>query len=200
MSLQMIESEVLQLFEEVELEAGSSEGVKAGDLFKLYEVGDSYASYTSRRNLGKIVRMNGVAEVLRAGTRRSVARLIRCFGTISRDSRAAPMGELPSVSASGYSAIQGQLRTGRVVWVTPPNQIPQPFSQVIIDEGTNRGFQIGDFVFIFNQRNAKMTDKVLGNAVVLRSEEHSATLLIQDVEPGVINAGDYAVASMAPDR
>ena len=190
-------SEVLLPFDEIELETGSKWGVKEGDQFKIYEVGDDYQSYSSGAHLGRLVRVVGMAEVGRVGYRRSVARMTRCFGTISRQSRAAPIGELPKVKATRYVVAAGALHVGRILWVTPPHRIPLPFSQVIIDGGTEGGFQVGDFVSIFTRSNGKMTDKVLGSAVVLRSEPHSATLMLQEVEPGVIYPGDFAVVHLS---
>ncbi len=187
-------SAVLLPYDEIDLDAGSNQGVKPGELFKIYEVGDDYASFSGAADLGRLVRISGIAQVKRVAERYAVASLIRCFGTISRQSRAAPLGELPTVRATGFAPVAGALRTGRIVWVTPPNFIPQPFSQIIIDRGSDRGFQPGDFVFVFNHRNGAITDKLLGDAVVLRADPHSASLLLEDVQPGVINPGDFVVA------
>jgi hypothetical protein len=192
------ESEVLQPMEELEIILGANADVKPGDLFKIYEVGAPYRSFRSNRALGRLVEINGMAEVVRVGPGYAVAELSRCFGRVSRRSRAAPMGDWPQVRATGYAPAGGNLRVSRIVWVTPPHQIPQPFSQAIIDGGSQDGFQVGDFIVLLDRRNGKMTDRILGDAVVLRSEAHSSTLLLQDVRPGVINPGDFAVAHLSP--
>jgi hypothetical protein len=38
-----------------------------------------------------------------------------------------------------------------------------------------------------------MTDKVLGNGIVVSVGDKSATILIRDLFPGIINRGDYTV-------
>lgn len=188
------ESAILQPYDEVTLTVGSSAGVKAGDLFRAYEVGPRYRSFATGRPLGHIVETNGIVEVIRTGEKSSVGRLIKCYGTLSRDTRAAPLGTLQEIAATGYSPLPDARITGQVVWVTQQQQLPQPYSFAVVDQGTKKGFRVGDMVLFFNRVGGRMTEKVLGNGLVVSLQEESATILIQDIYPGIINRGDHAVA------
>lgn len=187
------ESEILQLFEEVILSVGQDAGVKAGDLFRTYEVGESYRSYASGRGLGRLVETNGIVEVMRVGPKSSVARLVKCFGTISRDSRACPLTSPPEVAATAYNPATDNKLAAQVVWVTSQQQFPQPYSYAIVDRGSAKGYRAGDMVLFFNRNEGRMTDKVLGNGIVVNVGDKTATVLIRDLFPGIINRGDYTV-------
>jgi hypothetical protein len=192
------ESSILQLFDEVVLSAGKEHGVKPGDLWRTYEVGPGYRSFATGRSLGRLVETNGIVEVVRTGARSSVGRLIKCYGTVSRDTRAAPMGKMQEVTASGYSPLSDAKVAGQVVWVTQGQQLPQPYSFAVVDQGARKGFHIGDMVLFFNRNGGRMTEKVLGNGLVVAIHEESATILIQDLFPGIINRGDFVVAVQTP--
>jgi hypothetical protein len=187
------ESEILQLFEEVVLSAGQDAGVKAGDLYRTYEVGANYRSYASGRGLGRLVETNGIVEVIRVGPKSSVARLVKCFGTISRDSRACPLTPPPEVAATGYNPATDNKLAAQVVWMTAQQQFPQPYSYAIVDRGSAKGYRAGDMVLFFNRNEGRMTDKVLGNGIVVSVGDKTATILIRDLFPGIINRGDYTV-------
>jgi hypothetical protein len=187
------ESEILQLFDEVNLSMGAESGVKAGDLYRTYQVGNSYRSYAAGRNLGRLVETNGIVEVVRVNPKTSVARLVKCFGTISRDSRACPLTSPPEIEATSYSAATDNKLAAQVVWVTEQQQFPQPYSYAIVDRGNAKGYRAGDMVLFFNRAEGHITDKVLGNGIVVSVQERSATILIRDLFPGIINRGDYSV-------
>ena len=187
------ESEILQLFDEVVITSGQEVGVKPGDLFRTYEVGTSYRSISTGNNLGRIVETNGIVEILRVGAKSSVGRLVKCFGTISRDARACPLAGPPEVVATGYTHVTDGKLSAQIVWVTQQDQFPQSFSYAIVDCGSAKGYKIGDMVLFFNRNGGHMTDKVLGDGLVVGIQEKSATILLKDIYPGVINRGDYAV-------
>lgn len=187
------ESEILQLFDEVVLSVGQESGVKTGDLYRAYQVGPSYRSYGSGRNLGRLVETSGIVEVVRVSSKTSVARLVKCFGTISRDSRACPLTPPQEVSATGYNPATDNKLAAQVVWLAASQQFPQPYSYAIVDRGSAKGYRTGDMVLFFNRNEGKMTDKVLGNGIVVSVGDKSATILIRDLYPGIINRGDYSV-------
>lgn len=192
------ESSILQLFDEVVLTAGKDQGVQAGDVFRTYEVGPGYRSFATGRTLGRLVETNGIVEIIRPGARSSVGRVIRLFGTFSRHTRAAPLGAIQEVTAAGYSPLPDARMSAQVVWVTQQQQLPQPYSFAVVDQGARKGFRIGDMILFFNRNRGRMTEKVLGNGLVVSIHEESATILIQDLFPGIINRGDYVVAIQTP--
>jgi hypothetical protein len=187
------ESEILQLFDEVVLSAGEGAGIKPGDLYRTYQVGDHYRTYGSGRSLGRLIETSGIVEVIRVGQKNSVARLVKCFGTISRDSRACPLTSPPEITATGYNVSTDNKLAAQVVWVTSQQQFPQPYSYAIVDRGGGKGYRLGDMVLFFNRNEGKMTDKVLGNGIVVSVGDKAATVLIRDLLPGIINRGDYTV-------
>lgn len=192
------ESAILQLYDEVVLKAGKDEGVQAGDLWRTYEVGPSYRSFATGRALGRLVETNGIVEIIRSGPKSSVGRLIKCYGTVSRDTRACPLGKMQEVSAAGYAPLPDARLSGQVVWVTQQQQLPQPYSFAVVDQGARKGFRMGDMVLFFNRGAGRMTEKVIGNGLVVAVQEESATILIQDILPGIINRGDFVVAIQTP--
>ena len=187
------ESNILQLFDEVALTSGSEKGVKVGDFFRSYEVGPTYRSFTAGRPLGRLVETNGLFEIVRVGPKSSVGRLVKCFGTISADSRACPLATPEEISTSGYTPVTDGKAMAQVIWVTQQEQFPQPFSYAIVDKGSAKGLKLGDMVLFYNRTGGKMSDKVLGNGLVVGVQEKSATVLIKDLYPGIINRGDYTV-------
>jgi hypothetical protein len=192
------ESAILQLYNEVVLDVGKDAGVKPGDLYRTYEVGPPYRSFSAGRNLGRLVETNGIVEITRVGARSSAGRLIRCFGTLSRDTRACPLAPMQEVTAAGYAPLPEARVSAQVVWVTQGQQLPQPYSFAVVDQGARKGFRLGDMVLFFNRNKGRMTDKVLGNGLVVNLQDESATILIQDIYPGIINRGDYSVAIQTP--
>lgn len=187
------ESEILQLFDEVVLSIGEASGIKTGDLYRTYQVGEHYRSYGSGRSLGRLIETSGIVEVVRVGQKNSIARLVKCFGTISRDSRASPLTPPPEIAATGYNISTDNKLAAQVVWVTAQQQFPQPYSYAIVDRGSGKGYRLGDMVLFFNRNEGKMTDKVLGNGIVVSVGDKAATVLIRDLLPGIINRGDYTV-------
>ena len=187
------ESEILQLFDEVVLSIGEPSGIKPGDLYRTYQIGEHYRSYGSGRSLGRLVETSGIVEVVRVGQKNSVARLVKCFGTISRDSRACPLTAPQEVAATSYNISTDNKLAAQVVWVTSQQQFPQPYSYAIVDRGGGKGYRLGDMVLFFNRNEGKMTDKVLGNGIVVSVGDKAATVLIRDLFPGIINRGDYTV-------
>ena len=187
------ESNILQLFEEVVIASGNEVGVKPGDLYRTYEVGESYRTFAAGRPLGRLIKTNGIIEILRVGSKSSVGRLIKCFGTISNKARACPFEGAPEVTTTGYTPVSDGKLAAQVVWVTELEQLPQPFSFAIVDRGSSKGFKIGDMVLFFNRVDGHMTDKVLGNGLVVSIKDKSATVLIKDLLPGIINRGDYTI-------
>jgi hypothetical protein len=192
------ESEILQLFDEVVLSVGQQSGVKNGALYRIYKVGDSYRSYGAGRGLGRLVETSGIVEVTRVGAKSSVARLVKCFGTISRNSRACPLSAPPEIAATAYNPTTDNKLAAQVVWVTAQQQFPQPYSYAIVDRGTVKGYRLGDMVLFLNRSEGRMTDKVLGDGIVVNVGDKSATVLIRDLYPGIINRGDYTVVIQSP--
>jgi hypothetical protein len=187
------ESEILQLYDEVILSVGQGSGAKPGDLYRTYQVGESYRTYGSGRGLGRLVETNGIVEIVRVGPKNSVARLVKCFGTIAQDSRACPLTAPPEVAATAYQVATDNKLAAQVVWVTSQQQFPQPYSFAIVDRGAGKGYRAGDMVLFFNRNGGKMTDKVLGDGIVVHVGEKSSSILIRDLLPGIINRGDYTV-------
>jgi hypothetical protein len=187
------ESEILQLFDEVVLDVGRDAGLKPGDLYRTYEVGENYRTYGSGRGLGRLIETNGIVEVTRVGRKSSTARLVKCFGTISRDTRACPLSSPPEVAATAYRVATDDKPAAQVVWVAAEQQFPQPYAYAIVDRGAGKGYHPGDMVLFLNRAEGKMTDKVLGDGIVVHAGEKSSTILIRDLLPGIINRGDYTV-------
>jgi hypothetical protein len=187
------ESEILQLFEEVVLDVGAASGVKPGDLYRTYAVGETYRTYGSGRNLGRLIETNGIVEVIRVGRKSSAARLVKCFGTISRSTRACPLTAPPEVAATSYRIATDEKLAAQVVWVAGGQQFPQPYAFAVVDHGAGKGYRPGDMVLFFNRSEGKMTEKVLGDGIVVHVGDKASTILIRDLMPGIINRGDYSV-------
>lgn len=193
------ESEILQTYDKIGLNKGQADGITLGQEFQLYEVGDPGYAYSSTRTIGRQIIPNGIAKVVSVKEHSATARLTTCFGTISRATRASPLiledGRYP---VQGYAPVSGEKPLARVVWIPGSNQLPMPFNYAILDKGVEAGFRLGDHVMLFNQRSGKMTDRLLGEGLVVHIESQSATVLVHDVFPGVINAGDFATSVQTP--
>jgi hypothetical protein len=118
---------------------------------------------------------------------------MKCFGPIPRDSRACPLVAPAEVAATGYAPATDNKLAAQIIWVTSQQQFPQPYSYAIVDRGSAKGYRNGDMVLFFNRNQGRMTDKVLGNGIVVSVGDKTATILIRDLYPGIINRGDYTV-------
>lgn len=195
------ESEILQPYDKISLNKGQEDGLKIGDRYQLYEVGPDGFAFSSTRDIGREIIPNGIAEVVALKGKTATARLIQCYGRISRRTRASPLiQDEARFSVMGYATITGERPKARVVWIPGAGQLPQPFNYAIVDRGVEAGFRLGDHVMLLNQRSGKMTDRVLGEGLIVHVESHSATVLVHDVFPGVINAGDFALAVQTPKQ
>lgn len=188
------ESEILQPFDKLTLKRGAREGVQIGDLYQVYEVGPEAYAYGSMSEIGRKIYPKGLVEVISVREKNSVAVLKSCYGTISRNTRAAPWKEeMRSFTVNSYQKTSNPEPIARVVWIPQSGQIPQPFTAVVVDMGHQGGFRLGDHVMLFNQKSGKFSERLLGEGLVIRAEAGNATLLVHDVLPGIINPGDYAM-------
>ncbi len=188
------ESAILQLYEEIKIGRGSNDGVKVGDLYKIFESGDMFHHFTSGDRLGKIVTTQGVVKITRVNTKNAIGVLVQCFGTISREARATPVDEYHDLTGQVYSPLPNGDQSAHVVFVVQQQQVPEQFGYLLIDEGANKGFKLGDVLLIYNSTNHKVTDKVLASGVLVNVGKNSATVFLHDIFPGIINRGDFAVA------
>jgi hypothetical protein len=195
------ESEILQPYDKLTLNKGSEDGLNIGDIYELYEVGPSGYAFGSSHVIGREIIPNGIAEVVAIKGKTATARLVQCFGTISRSTRASPMikGE-KRASILGYKTLTGDRPSAHVVWVPGAGQLPQPFNYVVLDKGLEGGFRLADHVMLLNKRKGKMSENVLGEGLVVHVEANSATILVHDVFPGIINPGDFALAVQSAQR
>lgn len=195
------ESEILQPYDKITLSKGQDDGLKIGDRYQLYEVGPDGFAFSTTRDIGREIIPNGVAEVVSLKPRHATARLVNCYGRISRRTRASPeVKDEGRFSVMGYAPTTGNRPQARVVWIPGSGQLPQPFNYAIIDRGVEAGFRLGDHLLLMNQRSGKITDRLLGEGLIVHVESHSATILVHDVFPGVINAGDFALAVQTPQQ
>jgi len=195
------QSEIVQPFDKITLTKGQADGVKIGDLYHLYEVGPAGYAYSSTQSLGHQIIPNGIAQIVAVHQNSSAARLILCYGKVSRKTMASPLVQSDErFPVNSYIAISGAKPKARVVWIPNSGQLPQPFNYAIIDNGVEAGFRLGDHVLLLNQKSGKMTDRLLGEGLIVHVESKSATIMVHDVYPGIINTGDYALAVQTPQQ
>jgi hypothetical protein len=194
------ESEILQPFDKLSIDKGQDDGVALGDRYQLYEVGPNGYAFASTHAVGHEITPNGIAEIVNLKPHSATARLTTCFGTISRATRASPMiKDEARFPVKSYAGIAGERPLARVIWVPGSGQLPQPFNFVVVDKGVEQGLRLGDHVMLLNQKSGKITDRLLGEGLLVHVESQTATLLVHDVFPGVINTGDFALAVQTPE-
>jgi hypothetical protein len=175
------------------LGGGTDQGVKVGDRLVVTTVVERKFHHPDAKRgrtvLGDIVQQQGVVRVTTAYSAQSVAVIERCLDGITQEGYAVPFAE--------PATIPNRLRTD----ITSPVPMKDPISKliyipdskvaaaagdmVIMDRGASDGFKVGDILLsartmVMDPADAKAKTKdttnfYLGQMMVIRTEEHSAT-------------------------
>ena len=178
------------------LNGGADKGVKPGDRLVVTKVvvRKFFHPNDSRRQkvLGDIVEQFGIVRVTEVHPAQSVAIIERSLDGITSDGYAAPYAE--------PAAIVNRLRTdikspvplkepaSKVIFIRMNKAVAAGGDMVIIDRGSTDGYQVGDILLtarpvplVADQKpgpTREMTNYYLGQLLVIRSGEHTATCRI----------------------
>lgn len=186
-------SGLLQLYGKMILKRGSAHQVREGDRYLVYEIYAKRQGYRSNKSLGNLIWPKGVVRIDEVGEQSSKATLVECFGSISSRAKAAPLEVPPSRPIRGYSGAATTEPSGQVIYISDKQELVQPFSYVIADIREGVSFNVGDGVAILDREESGLSDRLLGQGLVLRIEANTVTVLLQNIEPGRLNRGDLLV-------
>ena len=176
------------------LDGGSDQGLKPGDRLVITSVAESKfynPTDTHRRTkLGAILQQEGIVRVTEIYPGNAVAVIEKCLAGITQGSYALPYTEPPAIPlrlrTDTGNPVQLKDPTPRVMFIPDTKAAAAAGDMVIIDRGTSDGFNVGDILLSGrsmlldpgNKKAKATTTFYLGQFMVVRTEEHSATCRI----------------------
>lgn len=178
----------------VYLDGGSDQGLKAGDRLvvtsvtvpKFYQPDDPH----HRKNLGAVLQQEGIVRVTTVYAGNAVAVIEKCLAGITLGSYALPYTEPPAIPlrlrTDTGDPVQLKDPAPRVMFIPEAKATAAAGDMVIIDRGASDGFNVGDILLSGrsmpldpgNKKAKATTTFYMGQFMVVRTEEHSATCRI----------------------
>jgi hypothetical protein len=187
---------LLQPYSKITINLGKKDGIKAGDLYQIYDFGKKYSGFKKKKGLGTLVCIKGIVKISKVRTEDSEGILVECFDAISKKARVSPWKKAKIPGILGYRKYPDTKINGQIVYLQDNQNAVLPYSYVIIDQGGSAGFKVGDGVVLFNRDPVKKQadDTVLGKGIVVRINDFSTSILVKEIFPGKLNKGDFAIA------
>ncbi len=186
-------------YSKLTIRMGARSGVKAGQIYMIYQQEGPAKTFHKKKKLGHVTRMVGLAKIKKVYDNVSEALLIDCFGPIGQKAKAAPIQVPKPILVSSYAPYPNDGISAQITYIKDNPKTVLPYSYIILDKGQTRGFRPGDGVLIFDRNpiTNKATKRILGEGIVVRSGKHTSTVLTKTARPGSLNTGDIAIAVQA---
>ena len=184
---------------------GSNQGVKAGDRLVVTKVvaRKFYHPDDERRQkvMGDIVEQYGIIRVTHVYPAQSVAIIEKSLDGITSEGYAAPYSEPPAIVNALRTDIASPVTlrepASKVIFIRMNKAVAAGGDMVIIDRGSGDGYKVGDVLLTArpvpldpaNKKSKDMTNYYLGQLLVIRSAERTATCRILRTK-GEVLVGD----------
>jgi hypothetical protein len=181
----------------VYLDGGSNQGYKAGDRLVTFRVQTRKFYHpddrTHRKSMGDIIQQAGILRITHAYPAESIAVVERSLDGVQEGDFAATFQDPPHLVANLRTDIAEPIQvkpgTAKVIYIREDRPVAGAGDIVLIDQGSHGtpGLRVGDTLIVTRNRPldpthasaAKdFTDIYLGQCVVVRTEEHTATCRI----------------------
>ncbi len=157
--------------DEVELNKGSSEGMKEGDTYIVFYWDRSVGRY------GRIVRIKGILEILEAGEDVSTARITESYEKIEKGDHI--MKYTPPEVVTGKAQPVTEEITGKIIAFKNEEPIIKPFSVVYIEPGKS-SVKLGDVFLIYKNGPGDLITP-LGKIQIVDVREETASGYITSI-------------------
>jgi len=191
--------EGLMVNDPVYINLGSRDGIKPGDKYALYRVGQKVKHPATKNNLGKLINIVGVLEVKDVEEKTSRAMLLRTFEPISRKEAFRPYAEIVVPKDVNPLPVE-KSNQGYIVAFKQPETSATEYKVVYIDKGLANGIMPGDIFEIYRDgtkandpdRGGKnvLPELVVGTLQVLSVRNNTAAAFINQSSVEDIKVGE----------
>jgi hypothetical protein len=199
----------------VQVNVGSRDGVKVGDLYQIVHVGETVVHPVTRVKLGKKASIQGILKLTYVEEKLSEARIIKAYKASLVGDRIRPYQMKPLIGANDLStedkSIQGVIVENTYA-IGKTNLAVR--DTVYIDVGTEDSVMPGDRFIVYRGGKPTQVSKedafksgieqfppsIMGELVVLKSAKNTSTAVVVE-ELNEINPGDkikYSPRSLPP--
>ena len=162
---------------------------KVGDRFDIYSVGDKVIHPATGKALGYLITERGTATLTAVDGNVGTATIDTANSEIERGARLLPHRSLPHEIALKKASAD---LSGEIVAAAENKLILSRYDVIYVDLGAADGLQVGNLLYLSRSRKATelakrlnhpfhLPDILLGSAVVVATQPHTATALILKV-------------------
>lgn len=162
--------------------------VKEGERFYVIKASDMIKHPINGAGIGYVISIGGIAEIIRAGGDKTMAKITTCFREIDKGELLVPYYEMERPMTTGQ--FRRPNINGMIIAVRSDNQPYQSTLDIVyIDKGCKDGIETGDMF-----RTVAVNENAVPNGViqVISCGEHTATAIIKS-SSSIISAGDIFV-------
>lgn len=173
---------------------GKKQGVKAGDILAVVTVGDRVKHPDTGKDLGNVVRIKGIAEVLSVGDDLTRIRINESFDPVVKNDRVMP---IRFTEAPKYDAlIKPDITIKTVILAVNDPLLSIHVDDILyIDKGSADGVRPGDRFFIYGRHDKGDETghrEIIGEIQAVNVMPHSTAVIVTSMKATTINIGDRA--------
>jgi hypothetical protein len=179
----------------VYVDGGADDGFSLGNEFFVLQRAEEIFHPVTKARLGRLILMIGRVKLVEIHEGTSIAEVVETCSPVEIGQILKPFEPIPIPLSTGFTAtpqvnsLPSRKTFGTIVYAADDSDIAAEGDIVIIDLGSDDGVYPGDFFTIYRPAVEKGVErKVLGELVVLRTENHTATSKIvsvyEEVDPG----------------
>ncbi len=173
---------------------GKKQGVKEGDILAVVTVGDRVKHPDTGKDLGNVVRIKGIAEVLSVGDDLTRIRINESFDPVVKNDRVM---SIRFTEAPKYDAlIKPDIAIKTVILAVNDPLLSIHVDDILyIDKGSADGVRPGDRFFIYGRHD--MGDEtghreIIGEIQAVNVMPHNTAVIVTSMKATTINIGDRA--------
>ncbi|MFC1693944.1 LysM peptidoglycan-binding domain-containing protein [Candidatus Latescibacterota bacterium] len=173
----------------VTIDAGTKEGVRAGDLFAVLAVGEGVKHPDTGKNLGVVVSFIGILRVESAGENQSRCQVTENFDPIEEQNLVMPYR--PSSGPMFDAWIRPEVAIkGTILAVNEPMFSIHTNDILYIDQGSKGGVQPGDRFIIYSRSDDTGHREILGEVEAIKVMPRETAVIVVSLKDENVDIGD----------
>ena len=166
----------------------TDENLKRGDLVEIVDAKaiDVPAAKGSGFDRYALLRLSGIAKITAIGDTLSRAKIVTTFREIKISQAKARLKQpLKTLNVAGYSKVKEAKMDSLAMirYSMDPMLIIGAFSYVLIDKGSQQGYNTGDAVAVWEEdkTDESLPPRLIGRGIVARAAENESSILIREI-------------------
>ena len=166
----------------------TNENLKRGDLVEIVDAKaiDVPAAKGSGFDRYALLRLSGIAKITAIGDTLSRAKIVTTFREIKISQAKARLKQpLKTLNVAGYSKVKEAKMDSLAMirYSMDPMLIIGAFSYVLIDKGSQQGYNTGDAVAVWEEdkTDESLPPRLIGRGIVARAAENESSILIREI-------------------